>query len=72
MALIGAIVATVGAALVLLDVLDRWRTKSIVIDGGNAATDYDAELRKAKGRELAAAIGPLLVLIGAVLTVVAL
>ena len=72
MALLGAIVVAVGATLVLIDVLDRWRTKSNVIDGGNASTDFDAELRKLKRRELAAAIGPLLVLVGAVLTVIAL
>ncbi|VXC13264.1 hypothetical protein [Aeromicrobium sp. 9AM] len=72
MALLGAIIAAVGAALVLLDVLDRWRTTTNVIDGGNASTDFDAELQKAKRRELAAVVGPLLVLVGAVLTVIAL
>lgn len=72
MALTGAIFTIVGAVLVLLDAADRWRTASITIDGGNASTDFAAELRKKKRRELAPTVGPALVLVGAILTVVAL
>lgn len=72
MALLGAIIGVIGAALVLIDTFDRWRNTSVVIDGGNASTDFDAEERKAKRRALASGVGPLLVLVGAVLTVLAL
>ena len=71
MALGGAILSAIGAVLVLLDVLDRWRNTTNVIDGGDASTDFQAELRQAKRRALWSALGPILVLAGSILTVLA-
>jgi hypothetical protein len=64
MAMWGAVLSGVGALLVLVDALDRWRHTTVVIDGGDAFTDFDAQERKAKQRALASAAGPMLVLVG--------
>lgn len=72
MALLGAIIVAIGAAVVLLDGIDRWRNTTTVIDGGTPFTDFEAEERKAKLRALASVVGPVLVFVGVILTVLAL
>ena len=60
----------VGAAIVFLDMLDRWRNATNVIDRVDASTDHAAELRKVKRRESLAMVGPLVIAVGAVLTLI--
>ena len=72
MALTGVIVSAIGAALILVDVAEQWRRTTTVIDGGHADTDFTAEERKAKMRALASTIGPALVLVGTLLSALAL
>ena len=62
----------IGAVLVLVDTWDRWRTTTTVIDGGGPGTDFEAEERKARRRALWSVVGPALVVVGAVLTLLAL
>mgnify|MGYP001403005288 CR=1 FL=1 len=64
----GAVVSLIGAAIVLLDMFARWRGATNVIDGGNAGTDHAAELRRLKRRGALSMLGPLLVMVGSVLT----
>jgi hypothetical protein len=47
----GAVVPFIGAAMVLIDMFDRWLSPTNVIDGDDASTDHAAELRKVKRRE---------------------
>lgn len=72
MSLIGAIIGAIGAALVLVEALERWRNTNTLVDGGNPSTDWAAIERKARFHALASAVGPALVLVGAVLTILAL
>ena len=66
----GAVVSLVGAAMVFFDMFDRWRSATNVIDGGDATTDDAAELRKVKRREALSMAGPLVIAIGAGLTLI--
>lgn len=58
--------------MVFFDMFDRWRRVTNVIDGGDADTDHAAELRKVKRREALSMAGPLVIAIGAVLTLIGL
>ncbi|OFE16127.1 hypothetical protein BA895_20670 [Humibacillus sp. DSM 29435] len=66
----GAVASLLGATAVFIDMFDRWRSATNVIDGGGPGTDYAAELRKVKRRAALSMGGPIVIAVGAVLTLI--